>query len=106
MAALKKYRLGRLDNLGDVVKALGRTIRCMADGTIDSQLGARICNSLGILRASLETATLLSIEQRLQQLQITARAKDITPALPPPDNDRVDFTPEEQERVHSHLRPN
>jgi hypothetical protein len=39
----KKFQLGPLGNLNQVVKALGKTIRAMADGTIDSQVGARIC---------------------------------------------------------------
>jgi hypothetical protein len=30
----------------------------MADGTLDSQVGARICNGLGIMRACLETQKL------------------------------------------------
>jgi hypothetical protein len=31
----------------------------MADGTLDSQVGARICNGLGIMRACLETQNFL-----------------------------------------------
>jgi hypothetical protein len=34
----------------------------MADGTLESQVGARICNGLGIMRACLET-------QKLEQLE-------------------------------------
>jgi hypothetical protein len=34
---------------------IAKTIRAMADGTLDSQVGARICNGLGIMRACLET---------------------------------------------------
>jgi hypothetical protein len=41
----------------------------MADGTLDSQVGARICNGLGIMRACLETATLERIEDRLEELE-------------------------------------
>jgi hypothetical protein len=51
-----------------VIKALGVTIRAMADGTIDSQVGARICNGLGIMRACLETQTLQRIEERMDDL--------------------------------------
>jgi hypothetical protein len=51
------------------VNALGKTIRAMAAGEIDSQLGARICNGLGIMRACLETATLERLEGRLHELQ-------------------------------------
>ena len=65
----KKFELGPLGNLNQVVKALGRTIRAMADGSIDSQLGARISNALGIMRACLETATLERLEVRLDELQ-------------------------------------
>jgi hypothetical protein len=42
------------------------TIRAMADGSLDSQVGARICNGLGIMRACLETATLERVEERLR----------------------------------------
>jgi hypothetical protein len=38
-----------LGNLDQVIVALGKTIRAMADGTPDSQAGGRICNGLGIL---------------------------------------------------------
>jgi hypothetical protein len=65
----KKFQLGHLGSLNQVVKALGKTIRAMADGTIDSQLGARICNGLGIMRACLETGTLERLEERLDELQ-------------------------------------
>ena len=65
----KKFQLGPLGNLNQVVKGLAKTIRAMADGTIDSQLGARICNGLGIMRACLETATLQRLEERLDELQ-------------------------------------
>ena len=67
--APKKFQLGHLGSLNQVVKALGKTIRAMADGSIDSQLGARICNGLGIMRACLETATLERLEERLHELQ-------------------------------------
>jgi hypothetical protein len=65
----KKFQLGPLGNLNQVVKGLAKTIRAMADGTIDSQLGARLCNGLGILRACLETATLERLEGRLGELE-------------------------------------
>jgi hypothetical protein len=57
----KKFKLGPLGNLNQVVKALGKTIRAMADGSIDSQLGARICNGLGIMRACPETAAVTEV---------------------------------------------
>lgn len=67
--APKKFKLGPLGNLNQVTKALGKTIRAMADGSLDSQLGARICNGLGIMRTTLETATLERIEDRLNRFE-------------------------------------
>src|SRR5262249_16217725 len=55
MEKSREFRLGPLGTLNQVVKALGKTIRAMADGSLDSQRGARICNGLGIMRACLET---------------------------------------------------
>jgi hypothetical protein len=63
-----KFKLGHLGNLNHVIVALGKTIRAMADGTIDSQVGARICNGLGIMRACLETQTLQKIEERMDEI--------------------------------------
>ena len=57
-AAPRKFKLGPLGNLNQVTKGLAKTIRAMADGTLDSQVGARICNGLGIMRACLETQKL------------------------------------------------
>ena len=64
----RQFRIGRLDNLGQVIKALGKTIRAMADGSIDSQVGARICNGLGIMRACLETQKLEQLESRMDEI--------------------------------------
>jgi hypothetical protein len=47
MEKSREFRLGPLGTLNQVVKALGKTIRAMADGSLDSQTGARICNGLG-----------------------------------------------------------
>jgi hypothetical protein len=66
--APRSFSLGPLGTLNQVVKALGKTIRAMADGTIDSQVGARICNGLGIMRACIETQTLQKIEERMDEL--------------------------------------
>ena len=44
--APREFKLGHLGNLNQVIVALGKTIRAMADGTLDSQVGARICNGL------------------------------------------------------------
>jgi hypothetical protein len=47
---------------------LAQTIRAMADGTLDSQVGARICNGLGIMRACLETQKLEQLESRMDEI--------------------------------------
>ena len=66
-----KFKLGPLGSLNQVTKGLAKTIRAMADGSLDSQIGARICNGLGIMRTCLETASLERIEDRLNQLEGT-----------------------------------
>ena len=66
--APRKFRLGHLGNLNQVIVALGKTIRAMADGTLDSQVGARICNGLGIMRACLETQKLEQLESRMDEI--------------------------------------
>jgi hypothetical protein len=40
----------------------------MADGTLDSQVGARICNGLGIMRACFETQKLEQLEARMEKI--------------------------------------
>jgi hypothetical protein len=62
-------KLGHLGTLNQCVKALSKVIRAMADGSVDSQVGARICNGLGIMRACLETATLERLEERLSEME-------------------------------------
>ena len=57
MKPSQNQELGPLGNLNQITKGLAKTIRAMADGSLDSQLGARICNGLGIMGMS-ETATL------------------------------------------------
>src|SRR6266446_8510370 len=63
--APRKFKLGPLGNLNQVTKGLAKTIRAMADGTVDSQVGARICNGLGIMRACMETQKLEQLEARM-----------------------------------------
>src|SRR2546423_9116359 len=63
-----QFRIGRLANLGQVIKALGKTIRAMSDGSLDSQVGARICNGLGIMRACFETQKLEQLEARMEKI--------------------------------------
>ena len=67
-AAPRKFKLGPLANLNQVTKRLAKTIRAMADGTLDSQVGARICNGLGIMRACLETQKLEQLEARMDKV--------------------------------------
>jgi hypothetical protein len=66
--APRKFTLGPLGNLNQVIKALGKTIRAMSDGSIDSQVGARICNGLGIMRACLETQKLEQLQSRMDEI--------------------------------------
>jgi hypothetical protein len=66
--APRKFTLGPLGNLNQVIKALGKTIRAMSDGSIDSQVGARICNGLGIMRACFETQKLEQLEDRMDEI--------------------------------------
>src|SRR5262249_26842634 len=66
--APRKFTLGPLGTLNQVIKALSKTIRAMADGTLDSQVGARVCNGLGIMRACLETQKLEQLEARIDEI--------------------------------------
>src|SRR5262249_48513363 len=66
--APRKFMLGPLGNLNQVTKGLAKTIRAMAAGTLDSQVGARICNGLGIMRACLETQKLEQLETRMDEI--------------------------------------
>ena len=63
-----KFTLGPLGSLNQVTKGLANTTRAMADGTLDSQVGARICNGLGIMRACLETQKLEQLEARMDEI--------------------------------------
>jgi hypothetical protein len=65
----KQFKLGHLGTLNQVMPALGRITRAMADGSIDSQVGSRIANGLGIMRQCLETRTLDQLGERLDQLE-------------------------------------
>ena len=51
-----------------ISSSLGKTIRAMADGSLDSQRGARICNGLGIMRACFETQKLEQLEERMEKI--------------------------------------
>ena len=64
----RPFKLGPLGTLNQIIVALGKSIRAMADGTLDSQVGARICNGLGIMRACLETQKLEQLESRMDEI--------------------------------------
>src|SRR6476619_8131897 len=64
----RPFKLGPLGTLNQIIVALGKSIRAMADGTLDSQGGARICNGLGIMRACLETQKLEQLEERVEKI--------------------------------------
>jgi hypothetical protein len=65
---LERFSLGPLGTLNQVIMALGKTIRAMANDQIDSQKGARICNGLGILSACIETQKLDLLEGRMDEI--------------------------------------
>ena len=73
----KEFTLGPLGTINQVIKALGRTIRAMADDSISSEKGARICNGLGILRQCLETQKLEDLGDRLDRLEGTGHGTDV-----------------------------
>jgi hypothetical protein len=75
----KQFRIGRLANLGQVIKALGKTIRAMSNGSIESQDGARICNGLGIMRACLETQKLEQLEARMSEISRLLGSRPVIP---------------------------
>ena len=77
--APRKFTLGPLGSLNQVTKGLAKTIRAMADGTLDSQVGARICNGLGIMRACLENQKLEQLEARMDEI-VDRVARDRTNA--------------------------
>jgi hypothetical protein len=79
-AAPRKFKLGPLGSLNQVTKGLAKTVRAMADGTLDSQVGARICNGLGILRTCLETQKLEQLEVRMGEISRLLRARTVIPS--------------------------
>jgi len=78
--APRKFKLGPLGSLNQVTKGLAKTIRAMADGTLDSQVGARICNGLGIMRACLETQKLEQLEARMGEISRIVGARTVIPS--------------------------
>jgi hypothetical protein len=64
----QQFRISRLANLGQVIQALSKTNRAMSDGSLDSQVGARICSGLGIMRACFETQKLEQLEERMEKI--------------------------------------
>jgi hypothetical protein len=59
---------------------LAKTIRAMADGTLDSQI--RICKGLGIMRACLETQKLEQLEARMDEIAGRVARDRTNAALP------------------------
>jgi hypothetical protein len=79
----RKYRLTHLGNLNQVTKALAKTLRAMSDGSLDSQVGARICNGLGIMRMCFETQKLEKLEVRMDEIgRRIAGTRHAIPSLP------------------------
>ena len=89
-AAPRKFKLGPLGSLNLVTKGLAKTIRAMADGTLDSQVGARICNGLGIMRACLETQKLEQLEARMDEITSRMVSRDSKFLLSPPASSNTD----------------
>ena len=75
--APRKFKLGPLGTLNQVTKGLAKTIRAMAEGSLDSQVGARICNGLGIMRACLETQKLEQLEVRMSEISRLLGARTV-----------------------------
>jgi hypothetical protein len=78
--APRKFKLGPLGSLNQVTKGLAKTIRAMADGTVDSQVGARICNGLGIMRACLETQKLEQLNVRMGEISRIVGTRAVIPS--------------------------
>ena len=63
-----KFRLGPLKTLHQVLKANGKTIRAMANGTLKTEDGSRIANALSIQRQIIEFQVLQRIETKMGEL--------------------------------------
>ena len=91
------------------LRRLAKTIRAMADGTLDSQVGARICNGLGIMRACLETQKLEQLEARTfthryvieAPRQLSREEWEKKYSLPAPAGTKCDRTPSDESLVLS-----
>jgi hypothetical protein len=94
----KQFRIGRLATLGQVIKALGKTIRAMSDGSLDSQVGARICNGLGIMRACFETQKLEQLEERMEKIINHVPYARISTEAPLFETQKLEVSTDEAER--------
>jgi hypothetical protein len=67
--------------VNDVALAIeaGPTTGLWGHGSIDSQVGARICNSLGIMRACLETQKLEQLEARMSEISRLLGSRPVIP---------------------------
>jgi len=70
-----KFRIGPLKTLHQVLKANGKTIRAMANGTLKTEDGSRIANALSIQRQIIESQAVNHIEKRLRELTDQAAAE-------------------------------
>jgi hypothetical protein len=61
----RKFRVGPLGTLNQVLTANAKVIRAMASGEIDSHLGARLSNAISIQRQIIEAIMTERLEQRL-----------------------------------------
>ena len=95
----KQFRITRLATLGQVIKALGKTIRAMSDGSLDSQVGARICHGLGVLRACLETQKLEQLEARMAEISRLLGARPVV-SFPPSINHETPLSIDRETNGH------
>jgi hypothetical protein len=91
-------QVAHLANLNQVTKGLAKTIRAMADGTLDSQVGARICNGLGIMRACLETQRLEQLEERMEKIINHVPYARISTEAPLFETQKLEVSTDEAER--------
>jgi hypothetical protein len=71
----KQFKLGYLGTVNQLVKALSKIIRAMADGSLDCAKGARLCYAIGVARACMETQSLAQIEATLADLTALAEQR-------------------------------
>lgn len=55
-----------MSNTGQLCRQLSRVLKAMADGSIDQQLGARLCAGMGVLRSAMESGEIAVEIARLE----------------------------------------